>query len=137
MLPISHIVSTPDVVITVPPGPLFAGVSYLTLTCTISINSATDISLMPNSINVIWLTKEAVVLDNQEIAPSQSSHQAFISYLTLPPLSTFDNNSNYTCRARVMSNIEQGHHFITSSEVNHHTVAIKVQSKLKVAEYSY
>ena len=124
-------------VITVPPGPLFAGVSHLTLTCTISINSATDISLMPESINVTWFKGAiALNLDSQEIAKSQSSHQTFISYLALPSLSSLDNNSNYTCWAGVTCNDVycQGHHFINSSEINQHTVAIKVRSKSKFDE---
>jgi hypothetical protein len=120
------------VVITAPPGPLFAGVSQLTLTCTISINPATDVSLRPDNINVIWLKEDRVL--NSDGAALQSSNQMFISYLTLPSLSTFDNNSNYTCRAIIMSNDIQEHLSITSSEDNQHTIAIKVQSKLKIAE---
>ena len=96
-------VSTPDVVITVPSDPLFAGrIAPLTLTCTISINSATDTDVAISDADITWL-RGSTRLSNSDarvIISVVSGSRPFTSTLTLDPPSTTD-NTTFTCRARV------------------------------------
>ena len=99
----SHAVSTPDVVVTVPPGPLFAGrIAPLTLTCTIFINSAIDTDIAISHMDITWL-RGSMSLSNYDARVTISSvtgfRPSFTSTLTLDPLSTAD-NTTFTCRAR-------------------------------------
>jgi hypothetical protein len=88
---------------TVPPGPLFAGrIAPLTLTCTISINSATDTDITISDMDITWL-RGSTNLSNGDARVTISSvtgfRPPFTSTLTLDPLSTAD-NTDFTCRAR-------------------------------------
>ena len=126
-------VSTPNVSITVPPGPLYAGITSLTLTCTISLNPATDIMLISNNVDITWLKEDAMTeLSNNDdtrvtISLPSGSQLSFTSTLTLFPLSTFDNTS-FTCRANVHSDM----FLVIRSEISSHTIPIIIQSKLPV-----
>jgi hypothetical protein len=103
MIYFSLAVSTPDVVITVPPGPLFAGrTAPLTLTCNISINSATDTDIAISDTDITWL-RGSTHLSNDDarvtISRVTGFGRSFTSTLTLDPLSAAD-NTTFTCQAR-------------------------------------
>ena len=98
-----HAVSTPDVEITPPSDPLFAGsIAPLTLTCSISINPATDTDVVITDIDVTWLRGSTRLSDSDArvtISSVTGSRPSFTSILTLDPLSTAD-NTTFSCRAR-------------------------------------
>ena len=121
-------VSTPDAVITVPSGSLFAGsIDPLTLTCTISINPATDTDVAITDTDVTWL-RGSTRLSNSDarinISAVSGSRPSFTSTLTLDPLSTAD-NTIFTCqaRARPPAGVPS---FITISEMGEGTASVIV-----------
>ena len=123
------LVSTPDVDITIPPGPLFAGsTTPLTLICTISINPATDTDISVTAdMDVTWLRGSTELFDGDDrvtISAVHGSQPSFTSALTLDPLSTFD-NTNFTCRARARPPANQLN-FVTASDVGDGTVSVIV-----------
>ena len=122
------LVSTPDVSVTVPPGPLFAGsVTPLVLTCTISINPATDTAVTIVDTDVTWM-RGNMPLSNSDarvtISAVSGSRPSFTSTLTLHPLSTVD-NTTFTCIASARPPANQPG-FITSSETGKLTTSVIV-----------
>ena len=122
------IVSTPDVVITVPPGPLFAGsIDPLTLTCTISINNATDTDVMIMDMEVTWMRGTMTLSDSDArvtVSSVSGSRPSVTSTLTLDPLSTVD-NTTFTCQVRARRPINQLG-FISDSELGDSTDTVVV-----------
>ena len=128
------VVSTPDVVITVPHGPLFAGsIDPLTLTCTISINSATDTDVSIMDTDVTWL-RESTELPGSDsrvtISSVSGSRPSFTSTLTLDPLST-DDNTTFTCQARARRPFNQ-QGFILDSELGEGINSVMVNGEYLV-----
>ena len=126
-----HSVSTPDVFVTLPPGPLFAGsTTPVTLTCTISINPATDTDVDIINSDVTWL-RGTTHLSNSDarvtISAVSGSKPQLTSTLTLNPLSTAD-NSTFTCQARARPSTNN-QSFITISEIGDGTVLVTVNRK--------
>ena len=124
----SHAVSTPDVVISVPPGPLFAGrIAPLTLTCAISINSATDTDIAISDMDITWL-RGSTRLSNDDaritIFSVTGFRPSFTSTLTLDPLSIAD-NTTFTCQARARPPIDVPS-FITASEMGEGVMPVVV-----------
>ena len=124
-------VSTPDVDITIPDGPLYAGrTAPLTLICTISFNSATDTTISVTDMDITWLNG-SIPLSNSTnrviISPLSGSQQPFINILTLSPLSSFDSNG-FTCRARARppANLQT---LVTASEQGEGTISLTVERK--------
>jgi hypothetical protein len=119
-------VSTPDVTITVPPGPLYTGALSLTITCTISLNPATDRDVRLENMDITWLRGDAILLTTgrDTISALEGSRPTFISHLTLTPLSTED--TTFTCRAVARPPLRPG--FIIMSEIGQQTVNISVES---------
>ena len=129
-----HAVSTPDVAITVPPGPLFAGrIAPLILTCTISINNATDTEVSISDTDVTWL-RESTPLSNSDsrvtISSVTGSRPSFTSTLMLSPLSTVD-NTTFTCRATARRPLDQ-QGFISDSEVGVTTDSVIVTRESEI-----
>ena len=120
-------VLTPNVSVSVPPGPLFAGsTAPLTLTCSISLNPATDTSVSVTTMDITWLNGTTPLSNSDDrvvISSLSGSQPSFTSTLTLSPLSTFD-NTNFTCRARARPLPQQN--FITASEEGARTVSVTV-----------
>ena len=112
-------VSTPDVAVTVPSGPLFAGrIAPLTLTCTISINSATDTEVSISDTDVTWLRGSTPLSNGDDrvtISSVTGSRPSFTSTLMLSPLSTVD-NTTFTCQATARRPVNQ-QGFISDSEM--------------------
>ena len=117
-----HVVSTPDVLVRAPLGPLFAGrIAPLTLTCYIYISNATDTDVVIMDTDIMWfrgnpLTSDPLSNSDARVTISSVSRSEpfYISNLTLDPLSTEDNNT-FTCRARARPPNVLG--FITASDV--------------------
>ena len=86
-------------VITVPPGPLFAGsIDPLTLICNISINPATDITITAATVDVSWRDSVGTLSNGSSrvtISPLSGSGLSYTSTLTVSPPSTAD--STFTC----------------------------------------
>ena len=118
-------------VITVPPGPLFAGrIDPLTLTCTISINPATDTDMSITDMDATWLRGSARLSSSDirvTISSVSGSRPSFTSTLTLDPLSTAD-STTFTCqaRARPLAGVEGS---ITISEMGEGTAAVIVDGE--------
>ena len=123
-----HAVSTPSVIIMVPPGPLFAGsIAPLTLTCNISINPATDTDVAITDTDITWLRGSTHLSSSDArvtIYAVSGSTPSFTSTLTLDPLSTTD-NTTFTCRARARppANVQS---FITVSEMEEGSTSVIV-----------
>ena len=121
-------VSTPEVVVTVPPGPLFAGsIAPLTLICNISINSATDTDVAITDMDITWLRGSARLSNSDArviISAVSGSRPSFTSNLTIYPLSTAD-NTTFTCQARARPPANQ-RSFITASEMGEGTTSVVV-----------
>ena len=105
-------------VISVPPGPLLAGrIAPLTLTCTISINSATDTDIAISDMDITWLRGSTRLTNNDARVTTSSvtgSRPSFSTSLTLDPLSTADNTTfTYRARARPPPNVPS---FVIASE---------------------
>ena len=122
-------VSTPDITINVPPGPLYAGrTAPLTLTCNISLNYATDTPVSVTDMDITWLNGSIPLSDSDArvtISSLSGSQQPFTSNLALSPLSTLDNTS-FTCRARARP-LADTHTFVTTSEFGEGTVSVIVE----------
>jgi hypothetical protein len=92
------------VIITVPPGPFYAGrIAPLSLTCTISINSATDTDVAISDMDITWLRGSTRLSSGDgrvTISSVAGSRPSFTSTLTLDHLSTADNSTTFICRAR-------------------------------------
>lgn len=119
-------VSTPEIWITVPPGPLYAGTSSFTLICTTFLNSATDNRVSLEDMKIMWFSADTELSNSDAqvtVAPITGSQPMFNSNLTLSPLSIVD--TSFTCRANVMS--PSGVNLITGSEIGEQTVTISVQ----------
>ena len=130
----SHAVSTPDVAMTIPTGSLFAGrIAPLTLTCTISINSATDTDIEISDMDITWL-RGSTRLSNDDsrvtISSVTGSRPSFTSTLTLDPLSTAD-NTTFTCRARARPPTGVASFFI-ASEVGEGTTSVIVNCECTI-----
>lgn len=126
--PICYVVSTPRVTIIAPIGPFYIGLTNLTLTCVISLNSATDIDVRPEDLDIIWLRGSTALSHNDiqvTISTTTGSKFEFTSNLTLSPLSHMD--TMFTCRARVVP--LRRTNFITNSEVGQFVKAIVIQGK--------
>ena len=123
--------STPDVVIIVPPGPLFAGrTAPLTLICNIYINSATDTDVLITDVDVTWLRGSTHLSNSDDrvtISAISGSRPSFTGNLTLDPLSIAD-NTTFTCQARVRPPANQ-QSFISVSEMGDSTVTLIVYCK--------
>ena len=124
-----HTVSTPDVDITVPPGPLFAGhIAPLTLICNISINPATDILITAATVDVSWFDSLGTLSNDSSrvtISPISGSGLSYTTTLTIFPLHTAD--STFICRARVSPPLRQ-QSFVTRSNEGRSTIEIAVES---------
>ena len=124
-------VSTPDVFVDVPRGPLFAGrIAPLTLTCNIYIINATDTDVVIMDTDVMWFRRKPLtndLLSNSDARVTLSSVSRsgpfYISNLTLHPLSTEDNNT-FTCRVRARPVSVLG--FITASEMDEKSFPVVV-----------
>ena len=108
-------VPTPSVTVTVhPSGPLYAGTTSVTLTCTITLSDAVDTAVM---MEVTWF-RSGTLLSNTTsrvtISPLAESGRTFTSNLTLSPLYPEDNTS-FTCKTVGRPKTQQ--HFITASEL--------------------
>ena len=110
-------VSTPAVAITVPPGPLYAGqTTPVVLTCSISLNPATDTGVSLSNSDIMWMNGTTPLSngDPRVTIYVDSSQLPYSSTLSLFPLSIFD-TTRFTCGARVRpSATESG--FITASD---------------------
>ena len=115
-------------VITVPPGTLFAGsIAPLTLTCSISINPATDTVVAITDTDVTWLRGSTPLSEGDArvtISSVSGSSPSFTSTLILNPLSTVD-NTTFTCQARARRPVNQ-QGFISDSEVGVDTDSVIV-----------
>jgi hypothetical protein len=122
------LVSTPDVVITVPPGPVFAGrIAPLTLTCTISINSATDILITAATVDVSWFDSVGPLSNGSSrvtISPLSGLGLSYTSALTISDLGSSD--SMFICRARARPQ-PRLQSFVTFSEEGEDRIDITIQ----------
>ena len=121
-----HAVSTPEILITVPSGPLYAGTSSFTLICNTFLNSATDSRVGLEDMSIMWFRADTELSNSDAqvtIAPITGSQPMFNSNLTLSPLSFVD--TSFTCRANVMS--PSGVNLITGSKIGEQTVNISVR----------
>ena len=125
-------VSTPDVDVTIPDGPLYAGrTAPLTLICTISFNSATDTAISVTDMDITWLNGSTPLSNSTNrvtISPTLSGlQQPFTRNLTLSPLSTFDSTS-FSCRARARppANVQT---LVTASEQGDGTISLTIERK--------
>ena len=119
-------VSTPEIRITIPLGPLYAGTSSFTLICTTFLNSAIDSRVSLEDMKIMWFSADTELSNSDAqvtVAPITGSQPMFNSNLTLSPLSIVD--TRFTCRANVMS--PSGVNLITGSEIGEQTVTISVQ----------
>ena len=123
-------VSTPDITITVPDGPLYAGQeAAVVLTCSISLNPATDTGVAVSNSDISWMNGTTLLSsDDPRVTISLDNSQLpFTSTLSLLPLSTFD-MTNFICRASVRPLAgERG--FITTSENGEGSTSITVNSE--------
>ena len=123
-------VSTPDVDITVPPGPLYAGqTTPVVLTCSISLNPATDTGVSLSNSDVMWLNGTTPLSngDPRVTISIDSSQLPYSTTLSLFPISTFD-MTNFTCSARVRPlATERG--FIDPSEKGEQTTSVSVNGE--------
>ena len=122
------VVSTPSVTIIAPIGSFYIGLTTLTLTCIISLNSATDIDVRPEDLDITWLRRDTALSRNDSqvtISNIRGSKLEFISNLTLSPLNRMD--TIFTCRARVRP--LRRTNFITGSEAGLFVKAIMIQCK--------
>ena len=120
------VVSTPDINITVPTGPLYAGTLSVNLICTISLNSATDREVNVEDMNITWLRGTDVLPTGarETISSVNCSRRTFASRLTLSVLSIED--TSFTCQAQARP--PPGSSFITMSEAGEQTVGVPVES---------
>ena len=127
MITLFFIVSTPDINITVPSRPLYAGALSLTLTCTIYLNVATDSDIRLADTDVMWLRGDDPLQagSRDTISALEGSRPTFTSQLILTPLSTED--TTFTCRAVARPPLGPG--FITMSGIGQQTVNVPVESE--------
>ena len=120
-------VSTADINIIVPSGPLYAGALSLTLTCTIYLNPATDSDIRLGDSDITWLRGDVPLLTGgrDTISALEGSRPTFTSRLTLTPLSTED--TTFTCQA--VARPPLGLSFITVSGIGQQTVNVPVESE--------
>ena len=123
-------VSTPDINITVPSGPLYAGAHSLTLTCTISLNLATDRDIRLEDMDITWLRGDVDLETGgrESISSLEGYRPMFTSQLTLTPLSTED--TTFTCRAVARPPMGPGFIFIDMSRIGQQTINVPVESEL-------
>ena len=97
-----------------PSSPLYAGITSVTLTCTITLSDAVDTDVM---MEVTWF-RSGTPLSNTTsrvtISPLAESGRTFTSNLTLFPLYPED-NTTFTCKAAGRPKTQQ--QFITASEL--------------------
>ena len=125
---LSSSVSTPDITVTVPAGPLFAGQEDpVVLTCSISLNPATDTGVAVSNSDISWLNGTDTLSSDDPRVTIDNSQLPFTSTLSLRPLSTFD-TTNFTCSARVRPRAgERG--FVNASQIGEGSTSIPVSSE--------
>ena len=127
-------VPTPSVTVTVhPSGPLYAGTTSVTLTCTITLTDDVDTDVM---MEVTWFRSGTPLSDNTSrvtISPLVESVRPFTSDLTLSPLYPED-NTTFTCMAVGRPKTQQ--EFITPSEVamDNNSIEVIIRGKCDVCE---
>ena len=133
LLYFTHSVSTPDVVINVPRGPLFAGsTTPLILTCNISINSATDTDIAITDMDITWFSgARRLFNDSQRVNISRvvGSGLMYTSTLTISPLSTAD--SSFTCRAKARPPRQLS--FVIESAKGEDEIVISIQGSYNIS----
>ncbi len=113
-------VPTPGVSVSSPPSTLTAG-TPLTLTCTIAVNNAVDVTV---EVDIVW----EISTDNGPVTSTSTATSVltFTSTLSIPVLST--RYTGVTCRATVRRpNNDQ---FIISSSQGSDSVNLLVEGKL-------
>ena len=128
-------VFTPSVTVSVlPSGPLYAGTTSVTLTCTMTLSDDVDTEIM---MNVTWF-RSGTPLSNTTsrvtISPLAESGRSFNSNLTLSPLYPED-NTTFTCKAVALPSPRSA--FVIKSEKNMSTVSIVIQLQLIFRGVSY
>ena len=106
----------------------YIGLTHLTLTCVISLNSTSDIDVRPEDLDITWLRGGTVLFhnDSQVTALNTSGNKLqFLSNLTLSPLGHMD--TIFTCRARVIP--LRRTNFITDGELGQFVKVIRIQCK--------
>ena len=127
-------VPTPSVTVTVQSsGPLYAGTTSVTLTCTITLSEDVDTDVM---MEVTWLrsgTSLSNTTSQVTISPLAEPGRIFTSNLTLSPLYPEDNTS-FTCMAVGHPKTRQD--FITPSEVamDNNSIEVIIRGKCDVCE---
>ena len=119
-------VPTPSVTVTVHPrGPLNAGTTSVTLTCTITLSDDVDTDVM---MEVTWF-RSGTPLSNTNsrvtISPLAESGKIYTSNLILSPLSTED-STDFRCDAVV---IPVTLSLVTRSDTSSSTVSVSVESE--------
>ena len=113
-----------------PSHSLYAGqTTPAVLTCSISLNPATDTGVALSNSDISWLNGTTPLSsgDPRVTISLDNSQLPFTSTLALLPLSTFDTTS-FTCRARVRRHAgERG--FVTLSETGEGTTSMTINSE--------
>ena len=120
--------STPNVNIVVSLRSLFAGgTTPLSLTCSTTINPATNSMITATTVDVSWWSGVRRLSNNDTrvtISPVSGSELAYTSTLTVSPPSTADRS--FACRARVRPQLQELS-FIIASEEGEDDVTVSVE----------
>ena len=106
-----------------PSGPLYAGTTSVTLTCTITLSDDVDTDVM---MEVIWFKSGTLLSDTTSrvtISSLAESGRTFTSNLTLSPLYPED-NTIFTCKTVRRPKTQQ--QFLTASDLAMDSASINV-----------